>query len=169
MKRWIVMSLSAVALTGCFGPADDDLTQWMNEEGVRAKANSRIEPLPEYKPQEGFEYTANTLPDPFSQSKMDSAKKQGQPAQIVGHQPQELEKYDLEKLQMVGVLQQGKLIQALVKDPTGTLHRVSIGSYMGQNFGVVVSISETEVKLKEIVEDSSGGWKEQPASLYLVE
>jgi type IV pilus assembly protein PilP len=57
----------------------------------------------------------------------------------------------------------------LIADPSGTLHRVKLGSYMGQNFGMVVGISETEVKLKEIVEESGGDWVEQTTSLNLVE
>jgi type IV pilus assembly protein PilP len=78
-----------------------------------------------------------------------------------------LENYDLEKLRMVGTLQQGKTVQALVRAPDGNLYRVKQGSYMGQNFGMVVKVSETEVSLKEIVEDSGGDWVERTTSLSL--
>jgi len=38
---------------------------------------------------------------------------------------------------------------------------------MGQNFGRVVAITETEITLTEIVPDGQGGWREQPASVKL--
>jgi type IV pilus assembly protein PilP len=45
------------------------------------------------------------------------------------------------------------------------IHRVTVGNYMGQNFGKITNISESEVSLDEIVPDGFGGFKEQPASL----
>ena len=38
---------------------------------------------------------------------------------------------------------------------------------MGQNFGVVTGISDTEIKLKELVQDSAGDWTERSSSLQL--
>ena len=43
------------------------------------------------------------------------------------------------------------------------------GNYMGQNFGLVTKISETEVDLKEIVQDAAGEWIERPTKLELQE
>ncbi|MBV8062889.1 MAG: pilus assembly protein PilP, partial [Nevskia sp.] len=53
----------------------------------------------------------------------------------------------------------------MIKAPDGVIHRVSVGNYMGQNFGKITKISESEVDLDEIVPDGFGGFKEQPASL----
>jgi type IV pilus assembly protein PilP len=46
---------------------------------------------------------------------------------------------------------------------------VRVGNYMGQNFGLVTKISETEVDLKEIVQDAAGEWVERPSKLELQE
>lgn len=70
---------------------------------------------------------------------------------------------------MVGILQQGKNIQALVNAPDGNLYRVKLGSYMGQNFGMVTGITETGIRLKEIVEESGGDWVERETTLNLEE
>ncbi|SFZ77351.1 Pilus assembly protein, PilP [Chitinimonas taiwanensis DSM 18899] len=70
---------------------------------------------------------------------------------------------------MVGTLQKGKEVNALIRAPDGNLYRVKIGSYMGQNFGMVTGISETETSLKEIVEDSGGDWVERTSVLALDE
>jgi type IV pilus assembly protein PilP len=56
-----------------------------------------------------------------------------------------------------------------VKAPDNTLFRVRSGNYLGQNFGRIVEISESQVKLKEIVQDSGGNWEEKEQVLLLQE
>jgi type IV pilus assembly protein PilP len=58
---------------------------------------------------------------------------------------------------------------ALVRAPDNTLFRVKPGNYLGQNFGRIVTISESSVKLKEIVQDSAGNWEEKEQVLQLSE
>ena len=76
---------------------------------------------------------------------------------------------DLENLRMVGTLQQGKTNFALVKSPDNNLFRVKPGNYLGQNFGLITEISESTIKLKEIVQDSGGDWTERISTMTLVE
>jgi type IV pilus assembly protein PilP len=168
MKRWTLLILASVAaLTGCLGEKNSDLKAWMVEqsEGLRGK----VEPLPEVRPYQPFTYDAFGLPDPFKPSKMELAKKAGSSglAPNTNRVKEVLENYDLEKLRMVGTLQQGKTVQALIKAPDGNLYRVRVGSYMGQDFGMVTQVTETEVSLKEIVEDSGGDWVERTTTLSL--
>ena len=40
---------------------------------------------------------------------------------------------------------------------------------MGQNFGLITDVSDSEIKLKEIVQDSSGDWAERQSVLPLLE
>jgi type IV pilus assembly protein PilP len=40
---------------------------------------------------------------------------------------------------------------------------------MGQNFGRIVSVTESAVLLKEIVQDSAGTWEEKEQALQLQE
>jgi len=40
---------------------------------------------------------------------------------------------------------------------------------MGQNFGVITTIDEGQIKLKELVQDSGGEWVERNSALQLVE
>ena len=49
------------------------------------------------------------------------------------------------------------------------LFRVKKGNYMGQNFGVITSIDEVQISLKELVQDSGGEWVERASTLQLVE
>lgn len=79
-----------------------------------------------------------------------------------------LEAYPLESLKMVGVLMQNKVVHALVQVDK-SLYQVKVGNYMGQDFGVVTAISESEVTLRELVEDMNGDWVERTSSLLLQE
>ena len=49
------------------------------------------------------------------------------------------------------------------------MYRVKPGNYIGQNFGLITEITETEVNLKEIVEDSNGDWVERASTIVLEE
>ena len=47
--------------------------------------------------------------------------------------------------------------------------RIKAGNYLGQNFGLVTDVSETEVKLRELVQDASGDWTERVGAVQLQE
>jgi len=79
-----------------------------------------------------------------------------------------LEAYPLDSIKMVGVMQKGKLTYALITADQ-TLHQVKIGNYVGQNFGMVTQVTETEVLIKELVQDAAGDWVERDATLQLQE
>jgi type IV pilus assembly protein PilP len=49
------------------------------------------------------------------------------------------------------------------------LFRVRPGNFVGQNFGRITDISESGIKLKELIQDSGGEWKEEERSLLLQE
>jgi type IV pilus assembly protein PilP len=46
---------------------------------------------------------------------------------------------------------------------------VKLGNYLGLNYGRVMNITETEVTLREIVQDAVGEWIERVATLQLQE
>lgn len=165
------MAAISLGLMGCGGNQHDDLEQFVREagQGMRGK----VDPLPEVKPYEPFPYEAFDLPEPFKPRKLKSAT--GGAGGGGGMQPdlnrrkEALESFELEKLRMVGTLQQNNVTYALVKAPDNSLHRVKVGNHMGVNFGLITNISEQEIKLTEIIEDSAGDWSEKPNSLTLVE
>jgi len=166
-KQTIWLSL-AILLAACGSDQGDDLDKFMQEagQGLRAK----IDPLPEVKPYTPLEYNADAvLHDPFKPRKTQSVKATG--IQPDFNRPKEpLEAYPLESLKYVGSLSKETLEYALIKTPDNNVQQVTIGNYIGQNFGIVTDINEAEVQLKEIVQDSaSGDWTEQSASIALQE
>ena len=70
---------------------------------------------------------------------------------------------------MMGTLEKGNQRFGVVRDPTGMIHRVQIGNYMGNSFGKIMSIEETRIELREIQQDSQGRWEERQASIALSE
>ena len=79
-----------------------------------------------------------------------------------------LEAFPLESLNMVGSMQQGKTTFALVRTPEREVFQVRVGNYMGQDYGVVTAITDGEIRLKELVQDSAGDWTERSSTLQLI-
>ncbi len=166
MKR-IPVLLTLAALGGCSSELDD-LKSFVreSEKGLPRK----IEPLPAVKPFEPFTYEGFDLPDPFQPRKLSPPKEGagGGIAPDLNRRKEPLEAFPLEQLKMVGTLSQNKEMYALVRADK-TLYRVKKGNYMGQNFGLITEVTETEIKLKEIVQDSAGDWAERQSVLPLLE
>lgn len=168
-RLFSILAISAFVLAACGGEEHSDLRQFVKESDKLPP--SRIQPLPEVKPYEPFAYNAYELTDPFKPRKIEPPKTTAKGGlQPDFNRPKEaLEAYPLENLSMVGTLQQKGKVFALIKAPDQGLYRVSSGSYLGQNFGRIVGISETDIKLKEIVQDSGGNWEEKDQALQLQE
>lgn len=168
-RTLIILASCALVLTACSGEEHSDLRQFVKESDKLPVG--RIPPLPEVKPYEPFAYNAYDLTDPFRPRKIEPPKTAAKGGlQPDFNRPREaLEAFPLENLKMVGTLQQKQQVFALVKAPDSSLYRVTSGNYLGQNFGRIVGISETDIKLKEIVQDSGGNWEEKDQALLLQE
>lgn len=167
--RHIAVLVACVGIAACSGEEHSDLRQFVKDSDKLPHGN--IPPLPEVKPYEPYSYTAFDLIDPFKPRKIEPPKGAGVGglAPDLNRRREPLEAYPLENLRMVGTLEQKKQMHALVRAPDNTLFRVKNGNYVGQNFGRIVSISESAVKLKEIVQDSGGNWEEKEQVLLLTE
>lgn len=137
-----------------------------------------IEPLPQLKPHETFEYNAFGLRDPFSNDlevdDEENAELQNEMAEDgrgpdLGRRKEFLESFPLDSLLMVGTYEQDDEFWGLVVDPEGTIHRVSVGHYLGHNHGQIVAIYENEIQLSEWINDGLGAWREREAAMALKE
>ena len=165
MKKISIVLLS-LALTACIEVEHQDLRQWMNEAARDVKG--KIPPLPGVKPYQPAVYDTANLLDPFKSAKfgVEQKKKGGGLRPDLDRPKEPLEYYPLESINYVGVMTKKKVHFALIR-VDGTLYQVRTGNYMGQNFGVVTAINESEVILKELVEDVSGDWVEKENKLLL--
>lgn len=168
MKRLILFgALACLVLAGCGGEQHSDLRQFVKDSDNMPRG--RIPPLPEVKPYEPFEYAAFDLVDPFVVRKIEPPRSAKPDPRLPDPNRRKgpLEAFPLENLKMVGSLSQKKEFFALIKTPDNNLYRVKMGDFMGQNFGRVIDISESSVKLKELIQDSGNDWKEEERLLLL--
>jgi len=168
MRGVFLLVFACLGLASCGGEKYSELKQFVKDADNLPRG--RVPPLPGIKPFEPFNYDAYDLLDPFKPRKIEPPKGAGgglQPDLTRRKEP--LEAYPLENLHMVGTIQQGNVTYALVKTPDNNLFRVKPGNYMGQNFGLITDIDESSVKLKEIVQDSTGDWTERVSTLTLIE
>ena len=164
MKR-VLIPVALLLLAGC-NSDNEDLKSFVRESDKRVPP--KIEPLPAVKPFEPFTYEGFDLPDPFKPRKLTAPKGGGALAPDLNRRKEPLEAFPLEQLKMVGTLSMGKDMYAIVRADK-TLYRVKKGNYMGQNFGLITDVSDNEIKLKEIVQDSAGDWAERQSVLPLLE
>ena len=170
MMRAAFVAIAALALlAGCGGQSHQDLRNWMNEQGKGVRG--QLDPLPQIKPYEPFAYNDFDLPDPFRPRKIEPVKGENTSklAPDLNRRKEPLEAYPLESLSMVGTLEKGKTLYALVKTPERDIYQVRPGNHLGQNYGVIVGISDTDIKLKELMQDGSGDWSERTSTLNLLQ
>jgi type IV pilus assembly protein PilP len=162
--------LISILLSACSSDEHQDVKEWMKDASKDIRG--RVLPLPEIKPFPIVSYEAADLLNPFSPSKIEPEKKvEGGGGGIkpdFNRFREPLEGYPLESLKMVGLLKQGKMTNAIIR-ADNKAYLVKIGNYLGQNFGMIVDITDSEVQLKELVQDSSGDWVERTGALQLQE
>lgn len=171
------LNLICLALSGlmaaCGGDDVSDLTRFIQD--VKARPKGAIEPLPEKKIVESFVFNPEGLRDPFrpTEKNMDDAGLDV--SGVSGIRPdterrkEELEAFSLDSLRMMGTLRDQRGLWGLIRAKDGTVHSVQVGNHMGQNYGRITRILEDKIELMEIVPDKPGTWREQQATLALVE
>lgn len=165
MKR-LATIIVALGLAGCGGSGMEDLQTFVAETGKDMQG--KIEPLPEVKVYEPFSYSAFDLPDPFKPRKLSTGGGGGMQPDLT--RPKEpLENFSLETLKMVGALSKKGVMHAVIRTPDNAIYHVRKGNYVGQNFGLITQIGDSEVSLREIVQDSAGDWSERISTLILQE
>ena len=164
---------AALLLGACGGDEHRDLQRELAE--ATKDFRGQVPPLPTVRPYEPVPYTSEGKVDPFRPERIEVAqgsRTTSAAASKLAEQEKRvkepLEAFPLESIQMLGTITQEKETFALVKAGPN-LYRVKKGNYMGQNFGVITSIDEAQISLKELVQDSSGEWVERATSLQLVE
>jgi type IV pilus assembly protein PilP len=158
-------------LAACAGD-QDELQQWMEQQKREAKPN--VEPLSAPKKFNPVPYAALGAVEPFSTQKLTVALKQEarQPnsllSQEINRRKEPLEAYPVDSMAMVGSVTRNGRPYALLK-VDNLLYQVKQGDYLGQNYGKITKISETDVAYREIVQDAAGEWIERNSALQLQE
>ena len=166
-----VLLAASVLLVACGGD-QDELQQWMEQQKREVKPS--VEPLSAPKKFNPQAYVAIGAVEPFSTQKLTVALKQEarQPNSLlaaeINRRKEPLEAYPVDSMAMVGSLTRNGHPYALLKVDS-LLYQVKQGDYLGQNYGKITKISETNVAYREIVQDAAGEWIERNSALQLQE
>jgi len=174
-----------VALVGCAQPDLTGVKQFVEDtKKQNKKTPPKLEPPPVIKPYTPFSYTAQGIKDPFVLAPFAQEDTLVEPQSLVAQSPnytgprpdpnrvrEELEKYALGSLKMMGTFRMGGggELWALILAPDNVVHRVQKNNYLGTNHGKIVGITEQRVELKEIVPDGPGRWQERESFLSLTQ
>lgn len=173
LLKLITASVIASTLGGCASSSDtSDLTQYI--ASVKARPQGSIEPLPPVRTFDPFVYGATAMRSPFDEPVVVSGPDL-RPAGDPNLKPDPLrvkdflESFNLDSLVMVGTLEQSGALWALVRDPNGGIHRVTVGNYIGKNHGKITAATTTQLNLVEIVSNGLSAWVERPRTIKLSE
>jgi type IV pilus assembly protein PilP len=166
-----LLVIGAAGLSACSGD-QSELQAWMDE--VRRDTRPITDVIAEPKQFEPFRYDNAGQMEPFSAAKLQAAfdrmvqRNTGGPSPDMNRRREPLESYPLESIKMVGHLSNGKQAFALLQVES-VVYQAKVGAFAGQNFGQITKVSESEVKLKELVQDAAGDWVERETALRLQE
>jgi type IV pilus assembly protein PilP len=170
-RIWAALLAATFVLAACGGD-QDELQQWMEQQ--KREVRPSVEPLSAPKKFVPQPYTSAGAVEPFSTQKLTVALKQEarQPNSLlaaeINRRKEPLEAYPIDSMSMVGsVTREGKPYALLRVD--NLLYQVKQGDYLGQNYGKITKISETNVAYREIVQDAAGEWIERNSALQLQE
>ena len=168
---WAGCLAASLVLGGC-NTDYDELQQWMEQQRREVKPNvTPLQPPKKFDPQP---YASAQAVEPFSNQKLTVALKleARQPnsllASEINRRKEPLESFPLDGMTMVGSFTKEGRPYALLR-VDNLLYQVKVGDYLGQNYGRVTRIAETEVALREVVQDAAGEWIERISTLQLQE
>ena len=170
--KWMLYAITTASLAGCGGNDVSDLNAFITE--VKVKYKGQVEALPVISPYESYSYSVAQRRDPFHPS-VSLVKGATLKRSSNGLKPNEtrnkegLERYSLESLLMVGIMNNNGHNWAIIEAPDGTIFRVTKGNYMGENNGKITRINESGIDIKEIVADGRGGWTARKNKISLSE
>jgi type IV pilus assembly protein PilP len=167
----LAMGISLGFMAAC-SSENPELQDWMEQQ--KREVRPSVQPLAAPKKFNPVPYASAQLIDPFSNQKLSVALKQEakQPNSLLASEmkrrKEPLESFPLDTMSMVGSVSNKGVPIALLK-VDNLLYQVKPGDYLGQNFGRITRITETEVALREVVQDAAGEWTERIATLQLQE
>jgi type IV pilus assembly protein PilP len=173
--RELAVVVMVLMLAACGVSGEDELRQWMSEQ--KAQIRPKITPISEPKKFVPESYGEVATIEPFSNQRLTQALRRESTqaaangaliAPELARRREALESFPLDTMTLVGSMTKAGQPVALVKIEN-LLYQVHPGNYLGQNYGRVTKITETELTLREIVQDATGEWIERTATLQLQE
>ena len=170
-KTLLIVGLSLMIL-GCGGANEHgDLQAFM--DAARARPQGEIEPLPTFAMYESFKYSVMAFRSPFEKPLTVTVGEDQKGKLAVkpdeNREKEYLEAFNFMSLSLVGTIKKDGAIWSLINDGEGSVHRVTVGNYVGKNHGKIAAVTASQIDVIEIVPDGKTGWVERPRALALKE
>lgn len=168
--RFFYLAAFTLLLSGCLVQGADDLRKFVAE--AKEKQGAPVEPSPKMPQVEVYTYTAaeRGVRSPFLSGDVEQQQSDSGDGirPDISRSREELERYPLDSLRMVGILAQDGVTYGLVQSQKDRMvFRVRQGNYMGMNDGRISGIFQDRIELIEIIHGSQGGYVERQASIAL--
>jgi type IV pilus assembly protein PilP len=172
MKNTMIRSvlpalILAGSLSGCIDSDEQEIKQWMAE--TKAQTHPQVKPIKPPTDFVPFAYTAKDAVDPFSPNKLLIGMERGKASNLkpdLDRRKELLESYPIDTIKMVGTIRKAGVVYALLQIDR-SVYQVKAGQHLGQDYGLITSVTEEAVNLKEIVQDATGDWVERMSKLEL--
>lgn len=163
VKHRIILSLAFLFLVACGQEKDRDLHDFI--KAVSKRSGRAIEPIPDFKTSASFKYPNKIRRrDPFAAKSGQDSNDMSAPD--LNRKKQPLEAFPLDSLEFVGFLSRGTEHWALIRAANKVVYKVTIGQYMGRNYGRVLKITPQQVVLVETIR-LNGRWQKKTINLKL--
>lgn len=164
----LMIATSVLLLTACGGSDVSDLQRFVSDKNERP--GGLIEPVPTFTAYEAFAYSAQGMRSPFDRPvevvQLAALRLRTTVAPDRTRAREFLEQFPVDSLLLVGKLKRQGVEWALLRDPSGGIHRVREGNYVGPDHGKVVDVGDDYVAIMEIMTDgTANGWVERPRTL----
>lgn len=167
MRKRLCAILGCLLLAACSSEEHGDIKAWMDEESKGIKGSVQ-EPPPIFTPPI-VSYSAKSLESPFSSEKVktrDGSSLNDKSNPSAGRAPEYLEGFPLESMRLIGIVAYQGKTYAVIQTPEKPKH-VTVGNYVGPNYGKIVEISKTQMRISETVKDANDVWVQREKILYL--
>lgn len=171
MRRAYCSMTLLIALGACKELPQEDIQVWINAN--QKNITSRNASLEEKGIFQIFAYQANDRIDPFDSKKI-ALLSTTDPSGGNNFSPdvqrtrETLEQYAIDSLRMVGTLRKTAKIIALI-EVDKVIYQVHVGSYLGQDMGRVIKISEDVIQVEETTQDAGGEWRKRLVEIKMKE
>jgi type IV pilus assembly protein PilP len=160
-----------IALGACKELPQEDIKNWINAN--QKNVTSRKISSEEQEIFQVFIYQANDRIDPFDSKKIallstDYPSAGNNISPDVQRTRETLEQYAIDSLRMVGTLRKAGKIIALIQIEN-FFYQVHVGSYLGQDMGRVIKISEDAMQVEETTQDAGGEWRKRLVEIKMKE
>ena len=182
MKKYlkILPWFAIILLAACVDQEMPDLTQEIAQ--IKAEKKVALLQMPAFPTETIVPYEGGSVRSPFED--FDKEKKDAidpnannnanalppgciRPDTYRNKEP--LEGFPLDSLTMVGTLEEGNSMWALISDPQKIVHMIKVNNYIGQNYGKITSIIENKVDVVELYSDEIGCYFERSAAITMKE